>query len=129
METPQTAKKKILWVEDDALLGTVLSRELASSEFDLIQAKDGEQAMSLLKGIIPDLIMVDLLLPGGMDGFAILGEIQADPRLTGIPTIVLSNLSKTADMERARKLGVSRFLVKANTSLQSIVSEIRDHVS
>jgi len=129
METPQTAKKKILWVEDDALLGTVLSRELASSEFDLIQAKDGEQAMRLLKGIIPDLIMVDLLLPGGMDGFAILGEIQADPRLTGIPTIVLSNLSKTADMERARKLGVSRFLVKANTSLQSIVSEIRDHVS
>ena len=119
-------KKKLLWVEDDALLGRILSREIENSEFDLIQAKTGQEAMELLKGIVPDIIMVDLMLPGGMDGFAILEATDADPRLKDIPKLVLSNLSRESDLERARKLGAKRFLIKADMSLEIIMSELRD---
>lgn len=118
-------KKKILWVEDDALLGAILTKEMAASEFDLIQAKDGEEAVELLKGIIPDMAIIDLVLPGTVDGFGVLKEMQADPRMKGVPRVVLSNLSKPSDIERATKLGADTFMVKAESSLDRIMGEIR----
>jgi len=121
-------KKKLLWIEDDALLCTVISKELAVSEFDFILANNGEEALSLLRGMVPDLVMVDLILPGKVDGFAVLEEMSKDPRLSDIPKIVLSNLSKPADMERARKLGAAKFMVKAEMSLESILEEIRRQI-
>ena len=123
--TQTDPKKKLLWIEDDALLCTVIAKELSASEFDFILAKDGEEALRLLKGIVPNIVMVDLILPGKVDGFAVLAEMSLDPRLSDIPRIVLSNLSKPADMERAKKLGAKKFLVKAAASLDQIVKEIR----
>ena len=63
--------KKILWVEDDKLIGNILSKKLLSSGFDLIFTKSGVEALEHLKHVIPDIIIVDILLPG-MNGFDIL---------------------------------------------------------
>jgi len=128
--TPQTGpKKKLLWIEDDALLCTFISKELVNSEFDFILAKNGEDALMLLKGIMPSLVLVDLVLPGKVDGFGVLKAMATDPRLKDVPRIVLSNLSDHADIERTHKLGAKKFLIKANVSLDSILKEIRDQVS
>ena len=127
--TQSTQKKKLLWIEDDALLGAILGKELAATGMDLIHAKNGEEAMTLLKGTVPDAVMVDLVLPGKLDGFGILLEMTADPRLKDVPRIVLSNLSKPSDVERAKKLGAEKFMIKAESSLSSIVSEVKSLVS
>lgn len=119
-----TAKRKLLWVEDDKLIGTILAKKLISSGFDLFHAKNGEEALEALKSSIPDAIVVDLLLPG-MSGFEILQKVQADERLKQIPSMVLSNLSKPSDIEKAKLLGAKKFLVKAATSLDQIVEEIK----
>jgi DNA-binding response OmpR family regulator len=55
-------KKKLLWLEDDALLGVVLSKALEATEFELIHVRDGAEAIETLKEIVPDVIMVDLLV-------------------------------------------------------------------
>ena len=117
-------KKKILWVEDDKLIGTILAKKLIDAGFDLSHAKNGEEALGILKQVIPNVIVVDLILPG-MSGFDILQAVNADSQLRSVPKMVLSNLSKPSDIEKARILGAQKFLVKAATSLDQIVSELK----
>ena len=117
-------KKKILWVEDDKLIGTILAKKLTSSGFDLFHAKSGEEALEALKQTIPDVIVLDLLLPG-MNGFDILTKINEDPGFKNVPVMILSNLSKPSDIDRAKTLGAKRFLIKAASSLEDIVREVR----
>ncbi len=118
-------KKKILWVEDDKLIGTILAKKLISSGFDLFHAKNGEEALEALKSSIPDAIVLDLLLPG-MTGFDILQRVKMDERLKKIPSMILSNLSKPSDIEKAKILGANKFLVKAAASLDQIVAEVNE---
>jgi len=117
-------KKTILWVEDDKLIGSILGKRLASSEFDLIHVTDGNEAFSKLKTVTPDVIVLDLLLPG-MDGFEILQKIKMDTRLKKVPVMILSNLSKSSDLEKAKLLGATKFIVKAASSLDKIIAEVR----
>ncbi len=121
-----TIKHKILWVEDDSLLGKILSKEIINSGFDLTLAKNSGEALDAIKQNIPDVIMVDLLLPGGMDGFGILEQVQSDASLKDVPKVVLSNLSKPSDIEKAKSLGANKFLIKADTSLDQIITELRN---
>ncbi len=124
LDAKNEAKKKLLWVEDDKLIGTILAKKLIASGFDLSHAKNGEEALSSLKQKIPDVVVLDLLLPG-MSGFDILQQIRMDEKLKNVPVIILSNLSKPSDIDKAKMLGAQKFLVKAATSLDQIVSEIK----
>jgi CheY-like chemotaxis protein len=118
--------KAILWVEDDKLIGSVLGKKLASSGFYLFLAKNGQEALDHLKDSVPDGIVLDLLLPG-MSGFDILQSIKKnDGDLARVPVMILSNLSKQSDVERAKVLGAQKFIVKAAVSLDQIVAEVRD---
>ena len=116
---------KVLWVEDDKLIGTILAKKLIASGFDLFHAKSGEEAIEALKQAKPDVIILDLLLPG-IGGFDVLQAVNRDSGLRGIPVMILSNLSKPSDLERAKILGAKKFLIKASTSLEQIVKEIKE---
>lgn len=118
-------KKKIVWVEDDKLIGTILAKKLIASGFELFHAKNGDEALKYLAEHIPDAIVLDLLMPG-MSGLDILQKIKADPRLKGVPSMILSNINKQGDIERAKILGAQKFLVKAAASLDQIVVEVQD---
>jgi DNA-binding response OmpR family regulator len=118
-------RKKIVWVEDDKLIGTILSKKLTASGFDLYHAKDGTEAMRYLANNVPDAIVLDLLMPG-MSGFDILQKIKADPRLKDVPAMILSNLNKQSDIDRTKILGAQKFLVKAAASLDQIVGEVKN---
>ena len=117
-------QKTILWVEDDKLIGNILGKKLQSSGFNLIHATNGEEALQQLQSVTPQGIVVDLLLPG-MNGFDILERIRKDARFAKTPVMVLSNLSKPSDIEKAKNLGAQKFMVKAIASLDQIVAEIR----
>lgn len=122
--TDTSQKMKLLWVEDDRLLGSILAKKLLSSGFDLLHVKNGDDALEGLKTFIPDVIVLDLLLPG-MSGLDILQKIHSQDKLKKIPVIILSNLSKESDLQRAKLLGAQRFLVKAAVSPDQIVVEIK----
>jgi len=119
--------KNVLWVEDDKLIGSVLSKKLTSCGFYLFLAKNGQEALEHLKTSTPDAIVLDLLLPG-MSGFDILQGVKKDSHLNKVPVMILSNLSKQSDIERAKVLGAQKYIVKAAVSLDQIVSEVRDLV-
>ncbi len=127
--TPNTAHEhhlkgiKILWIEDDEFLGELIGRKLEKEGAISIHAKNGEEALTMLEKEIPNVILTDLVLPG-MSGFDVLEKIRSNPVLKAIPIIVLSNLSQQADVERARKLGAAKHLIKAELDLDGIAHEI-----
>lgn len=127
-EASNVKKTKLLWIEDDKLISKVLGRKFSISNFDLYHAQNGEEAMVYLKSNKPDVMVIDILLPG-MSGFDILQKIKHDLSLANIPIMVLSNLSKPSDMDKANSLGAKKFLVKAAVSLDQIVLEVTRLVS
>ena len=122
--TSEKKPKKVLWVEDDKLIGSILAKKFISSGFDLTHAINGEMAMAYLKDNIPDVIILDLMLPG-MDGFEILQKVRMDERFKKVPSMILSNLSKPGDVEKAKMLGANKFMIKAASSLDQIIEEVR----
>ncbi|MEI8327743.1 MAG: response regulator [Candidatus Taylorbacteria bacterium] len=121
---PSTGKS-VLWVEDDKLIGTILSKKIISSGFNLIHVTNGDDAAKALSdtSVKLNLIILDLMLPG-MTGFDILQKIDMDPVLKLIPVMILTNLDKQSDIVKAKKLGAKQYLVKASASLDQIVAEI-----
>ncbi len=119
-------KKKIFIVEDDEFLRSLNAKKLEDEGYEVAVAIDGPSAITAIPENAPDLIFLDLLLPGGKDGFDVLAAIKADEKTKNIPVIVFSNLGQKEDIKRARDLGAEDFLVKANFTLDDVVVKIKE---
>ena len=126
MPTKKT-QQKILVVEDETFLVKIYSVKLKSEGFDVSVATDGVEAIKMTDSFKPDLILLDLVLPK-MNGFEALEKIRSKPENRNIPVIVLSNLSQEEDVKRAQALGAMIYLVKADFSIQDIVSKIKETI-
>lgn len=125
--TTQGGKAFILVIEDDKFLRELLVRKLAGEGFDVQNAIDAQAAFTILEERKPDIILCDLILPG-VDGFEIVRRIKADPKTADIPVVILSNLGQKEDTDKAMALGAKDFMVKANFTLDEIVTKVRSIV-
>lgn len=116
--------KKILFVEDDIFFADMISAKLSTMGCVLFSAGNGEQALAILEKERPDLIILDLLLPGKMDGFSILENIKNNSNFKDTPVVILSNLGRAEDIERGMRLGAFRYLTKALVSPSEIVENL-----
>ena len=115
--------KKILFVEDEEALQRAMGDMLESGGYTVLKALDGEAGLAMAKKEIPDLILLDLVLPK-KNGFEFLEEIKKDASTKNIPVIVLTNLEGSAEVERALSLGATTYLVKANYKLDELLAKI-----
>lgn len=106
--------KKVLIVEDDEFLRSLAAKRLEKEGYSVSVAIDGEKAVSAATDGVPDVILLDLLLPG-MNGFEVLEKVRAVDNLKNIPVIVFSNLGQKEDIEKAKGLGATDFLIKATS--------------
>jgi CheY-like chemotaxis protein len=116
--------KKILFIEDESALQKSLGDTLKNEGYEVISALDGEVGLRLAKTKKPDLILLDLILPK-MDGFEVLEELVQDPKTKDIPVIILTNLERMEDIERALELGAKTYLVKANYTLKEVIEKVK----
>lgn len=116
--------RKILIVEDDKFLRDLISKKLSSEGFEISSAVDGEQGISTAKEFMPELILLDLILPG-IDGFEVLAQLKTDTLTANIPVIILSNLGQREDVEKSLKLGAVDYLVKAHFTPNEIIEKIK----
>ena len=116
--------KKILIVEDDSFLQGLASTKLEKEGFTVSGASNSDEAMKLLGSDTPDLILLDLVLPG-MDGFGILKMIREDAKTAAIPVIVFSNLSEEKDIKHAKDLGATDYMIKSNFTLDELADRIK----
>ena len=119
------SKKRVLLVEDDVFLSDIISRKLVSQSFVFLYAQDGEKALLLVEREVPDIILLDILLPG-INGFDLLKKFKENPKTKDIPVIILSNLSQPSDIEKGKSLKAARFLIKATTSTDGIMLKLKE---
>jgi DNA-binding response OmpR family regulator len=117
---------KILIVEDDKFLRTLLEKKFQKETFEVITAVDGEEALDKIVVEKPDLILLDIILPK-KSGFYVLEEINKDINLKNIPVFIISNLGQPEDIEKGKKLGVKAYFVKAGLSLDELIKKIKEY--
>lgn len=114
---------RVFVLEDDPLLRNLLSIRFDRSGFPYEFSSDGATALNSIEQFKPDVIILDLMLPG-YNGLDILETIKARPFLRTIPVIVFSNRDGAGERSRARALGVDGFYVKAMTDLSELIETI-----
>lgn len=115
---------KILIVEDDVFLQSLISRKLQPSGFQILNTDNGTDAIQMAVSDRPDLIVLDIMLPE-TDGFEVLEQMSKRDDLQRIPVIVFSNLSEQKHIERAKGLGASAFLLKSQSTLDDLEAQIK----
>lgn len=116
--------KKILFIEDESALQKAVTGALMQEGFEVRSAVTGEAGLLLAKKEIPDLILLDLVLPE-KDGFAVLEELKKDPAIAHIPVIIMSNREGSEDVQKALERGATTYLVKMNYKLEEVVQKIK----
>ncbi len=120
--------KKILLVEDDPFLSFLLKNRLQKEQFEILLAKDGEEAINILKSEKPDLILLDIILPK-KSGFEVMEEIRQNPEIENVSIIIISNLGQPEDVTRGQELGAIEYFVKAKTSIDDLILKIKDFLT
>jgi CheY-like chemotaxis protein len=110
---------RILLVEDDRFLRRACEVSLRQRGFVVTTAADGEEALRKVRAEVPDLILLDLLMPK-MTGTEVLKALRAEEATKEIRVLILSNSSREQDVEEIKTLGVSGYFVKADLSLQAL---------
>ena len=120
-------KKSILLVEDDEFLAELYATKLNLEGFEVSLAMDGEKGLKLAKELVPDLILLDIILPK-MDGFEVLKGIKADDKVKLIPVILLTNLSQKDEVQKGLDLGAVDYLIKAHFMPSEVVKKIKQTI-
>ncbi len=116
--------KRILIVEDDKFLANALESKLVKDGFVIDVVGDGSDVSGKLDQNMPDLILLDLMLPK-MDGFAVLEMLKANAAWASMPVVVITNLSQNEDFEKAKALGAADYLIKTGMSLGEVVEKVK----
>ena len=114
-----TRGRRVLLVEDDRFLRRAGEAALRQRGFTVQVAADGEEALQKVQAEVPDLILLDLLMPK-VTGIEVLRSLRAAEATRAVPVLILSNSSRERDLEEIKSLGVTDYLVKANLSLQEL---------
>lgn len=113
-------------VVDDVRLNLDILVNTLGSRYDLLVAMNGASALRLARQNTPDLILLDVMMPG-IDGFTVLRELQADPEMKTIPVIMLTALSETADKTRGFQLGAVDFITKP-FQIEEVSARVTTHI-
>jgi len=116
--------KTILLIEDDKYLIDIYTTELKKAGFVVKAALDGKEALSKINKIKPDLLVLDIIMPE-VDGWQVLRKIKERTEFKNLKVVVLSNLSKKEDIEKASKNGVIKYFVKTHFTPSKVVEEIK----
>lgn len=116
--------KKVLLVEDDPFLVDIYSTKFKESGFEIEVVQKGDEAFDKVKEIKPDIILLDILLPG-TSGWDILKKIREDKKLKDIKVVILSNLGEEGEVEKGVFLGADKYIVKAYYTPAEVVKEVK----
>jgi two-component system cell cycle response regulator DivK len=120
-------RKRILVVEDQPDNRQIIRDMLASTDCEITEAEDGEQALEAIAKQRPDLILMDIQLPI-IDGYTATRKIKADPAMRSIPIIAVTSYALSGEEKKAREAGCDDYVPKPFSPLQ-LLAKIRQHLS
>lgn len=119
-------RKRILIVEDQADLRKLLTLTLGTTRYELLEAADAAQALEAVQDAPPDLVLLDVMLPGGMDGLEVCRRIKADARLDRTIVVMMTASDQAEQRARVRAAGADRYVAKpfSPRELRSLVESL-----
>jgi len=108
----ETEKKVILVVDDNDDVRRLVKKVLEMSGYKVLEAPDGEQALAIIDSVVPDLVLMDIRLPGPYDGLETTRRLREDARLQRVPVVALSASVLEPDRQRALTVGCNGFICK-----------------
>ncbi len=118
---------KVLLVEDDINLREIYAARLSAEGHELVLAADGEEALSKAVSEKPQLILLDIMMPK-ISGFDVLDILRSTPETENTKVVMLSALSQESDKERGEQLGVDKYLIKSQITLEDVVETVKELV-
>lgn len=117
--------KTILVVEDNDSLSKLIRMKLEESGYKAVVAANGEEALKIVKKAAPDLIWLDIYLPG-MNGLEFLKKLRSEPKTKGIKVAVVSVSGSNKKIEVAEKLSIEGYFVKSNYKLDELIDQVNE---
>lgn len=119
-------KKKILIIEDDYDLSALMIRHLHSADYDVLNVGDAIQGVQFARKEIPDLVILDLMIPGG-GGLNVLERLSQIPETQSIPIIVLTGVHDTEMKKKVLEAGAMEYLEKPYNA-QELLRSVEQHI-
>ncbi len=115
--------KKILIIEDEEILLELLQKKLIKEGYEVSIGKNGVEGLEKVKEEIPDLILLDIIMPK-MGGFEVMKELQKSDKFSKIPIIIISNSGQPIELDLAQKLGARDWLIKTDFDPQEVIDKV-----
>ncbi len=119
--------KKILIVDDEPNIVMTLEYTFKKSNYEVFIARDGQEALDILKTNFPDVIILDIMMPM-VDGFATLEQIRKDDNLQHTKVMFLSAKNKESDIEKGLALGADAYMTKP-FSIKKVIEKVEELLS
>jgi len=110
----------ILIVEDQADIRKLIRMTLEFGDFELHEAADGESGLNLARSVRPQVMLLDVMMPGLLDGYQVCRHIKQDPQLKSIKVIMLTARGQATDVAAGEDAGADAYLVKPFSPLELI---------
>lgn len=110
--------KTILIVDDKAEVRELVEVTLRVGDYRILQADNGDQAVEIAQAERPDLMLLDVMMPGGMDGFEVCERLKSDPATQGITIIMLTAKGQQVDKERGSQVKADGYYTKPFSPLE-----------
>lgn len=117
-------KLKVLLVEDEPMIVEMYKIRLEEEGYEVATTDKGSEAISLAKELMPDIILLDVILPE-MDGFSILKEIKSKSATQKIPILMLTNLSQEGDKKKGDEFGAVGYFIKSQHTPAEVIEEVK----
>lgn len=119
--------KKVLIVEDEEIIYTLLQRKLSQEGYLVSVAKDGQEGLEKMSRERPDLILLDIVMPK-KGGFEVMEEMRRDENLRSIPVVVISNSGQPVELDKAKELGAKDWLIKTEFDPQEVIEKVKKQI-
>lgn len=114
--------KNILIIEDEIILAEALKEKLTNVGYEVEAVYDGESGLEKIRIKKPDLLILDILLPG-INGYEVMENLKKEN--ISLPILIVSNSGQPVEIERAKELGANDFIVKVTFSLQNVAEKVQ----
>ena len=112
--------QRILIVEDQPDICKLIRMTLEFSDFEIHEAHDGESGLNMARAVMPQVMLLDVMMPGLLDGYQVCARIKQDPAMAHIKVIMLTARGQASDLDSGESAGCDAYLVKPFSPLELI---------
>jgi len=119
--------KKILVIEDEEIMVSLISRKLSQEGYDVYVARNGVEGLEMMRTVKPDLVLLDIVMRK-MNGLEVMEKANEDEELKKIPIVIISNSGDSVEIKKIKELGAKDWLIKTEFDPKEVLEKVVQHI-